>query len=360
MVHHPEALPTSTIIPSLVRWGLSPDADLVYRTLVSFGPSTLPHTARELGMSHRRTAAALDELVAEHAVRPLRTGSMENSLWRAGSPQKVIQALRHRRLRIADPWAMARRHLAVVTGIELTPHLSDTASRHIRLLHTPELIQGRIAELTRLERHERLTISPEPAFDESTLEVASPLDRELLRRGVRLHVLSAPPADGDASAAHTEELHKLGARLRQSDQVPIKLMTFDRKVALLPIDPLDARRGAMEITAPMLVERLVAIFLRDWDSARDPRHSGVPAITLTEREQALVELLAAGLTDPAASRRLGISSRTIGYTMRALMDRLGVENRFQLGLALGARRIYQPGTSPTTGQHTTGLPGLRE
>ncbi len=357
MGHHSEALPTSTIIPSVVRWGLSPDADLVYRTLVSFGPSTLPHAARELGMSQRRVAVALDELVTEQAVRRLGMGSMDTSLWRAGAPEKVIPALRRRRLRIVDPWTTARRYLATVTGIELTPHLTDNASRHIRLLHTPELIQGRIAELTRLERHERLTISPEPAFDESTLEVASSLDRELLRRGVRLHVLSAPPADGDASAAHTEDLHKLGARLRQSDQVPIKLMTFDRKVALLPIDPLDARRGAMEITAPLLVERLVAVFLREWDRARDPRHCGVPAIRLTEREQALVELLAAGLTDPAAGRRLGLSSRTIGYTLRALMDRLGVENRFQLGLALGARRIY---TSAATGEHPAGLPGLSE
>ena len=58
-------------------------------------------------------------------------------------------------------------------------------------------------------------------------------------------------------------------------------------------------------------------------------------MVLTARERALVELLAAGHTDASAARRLGCSPRTVSYTLRALMDRLGVENRFQLGLALG-------------------------
>ena len=59
-------------------------------------------------------------------------------------------------------------------------------------------------------------------------------------------------------------------------------------------------------------------------------------MSLTSREKALVDLLASGHTDASAARRLGISARTVTYTLRSLMDRLGVENRFQLGLALGS------------------------
>ena len=58
-------------------------------------------------------------------------------------------------------------------------------------------------------------------------------------------------------------------------------------------------------------------------------------MVLTPREKTLVELLAAGHTDASAAKRLGCSPRTVSYTLRALMDRFGVENRFQLGLALG-------------------------
>jgi DNA-binding NarL/FixJ family response regulator len=333
---------TSVAVPSLVRWGVSPDADLVYRTLVSFGPRTSGSAARELGMPQRRVVQALEELAAEGAVRALGGArrASETTLWRASRPEDVIHALRRPRLKLVDPLERARRHLATIAGLDLDLSGNALATARISMLHGVEVIQNRIAELNRIQRNEQLTVSPEQSFDASTVAVASPLDRALLARGVRLHVLGVPPADGDATAAHSEDLYKLGARLRLAEQLPIKLMTFDRKVALLPMDPLDPRRGALEIADPSIVHKLVALFLREWDRARDPRRSGVPTVTLTPRERALVELLAAGHTDAVVARRLGISARTIGYTLRGLMDRLNVENRFQLGLALGAQRIF--------------------
>jgi DNA-binding NarL/FixJ family response regulator len=65
-------------------------------------------------------------------------------------------------------------------------------------------------------------------------------------------------------------------------------------------------------------------------------------IELTARERAIVRLLVEGHTDGVVAERLGISPRTIAYTMRSLMDRLGVENRFQLGLILGAADAVAP------------------
>lgn len=66
------------------------------------------------------------------------------------------------------------------------------------------------------------------------------------------------------------------------------------------------------------------------------------AIMLTPREKAIVELLAEGHADAAVAQRLGVSQRTVTYALRALMDRVGVENRFQLGLALGATETTPP------------------
>jgi DNA-binding CsgD family transcriptional regulator len=332
------------VVPSLVRWGVSADSDLVYRTLASFGPRTIPGAARELGMSVRRVGDAVEELATEQAVIPLGNGRRsqqpsESTLWRAQPPDEVVRTLRRRRLNLVDPWEQARRHVATVVGFELAPSVDALANRQIKIVQGVDRIQRRIAELGRIERHEHLTFSPEQAIDASTVEAASPLDRDLLTRGVRVHVLGVPPADGDATAAHTENLYKLGARLRVAERLPVKLMVFDRKVALLPVDPLDARRGALEIAEPSLVDRFVALFLREWDHARDPRRHGVPSVLLTDRERALVEQLAAGHTDAVVGRRLSISARTIGYTLRGLMDRLGVENRFQLGLALGAQGV---------------------
>jgi DNA-binding CsgD family transcriptional regulator len=62
----------------------------------------------------------------------------------------------------------------------------------------------------------------------------------------------------------------------------------------------------------------------------------VPAVLLTPREKALVALLAAGHSEESAAAELGVSRRTVLYALRAMMDRVGVHNRFQLALILGA------------------------
>jgi LuxR family transcriptional regulator, transcriptional regulator of spore coat protein len=66
---------------------------------------------------------------------------------------------------------------------------------------------------------------------------------------------------------------------------------------------------------------------------------------LTARERSLIRLLAMGHTDATAARELQISPRSVSNILRSLMDQLGVENRFQLGLALGALRMAE--TPPT-------------
>ncbi len=76
---------------------------------------------------------------------------------------------------------------------------------------------------------------------------------------------------------------------------------------------------------------------------------GLPKITLSERERELIALLAEGHTDVTAAELLAISPRSVTNLLRNLMDRLGVENRFQLGLALGfLRKAHVPPPTPAT------------
>ena len=62
---------TAPAIPALTRWGLSPSADLVYRTLVVFGPQTCGQASQDLGLAARQIRQALDELAAVGAVQPM-------------------------------------------------------------------------------------------------------------------------------------------------------------------------------------------------------------------------------------------------------------------------------------------------
>ena len=65
----------------------------------------------------------------------------------------------------------------------------------------------------------------------------------------------------------------------------------------------------------------------------------MPDLSLTPRERALIGLLVTGHTDAMAARELHISERSVTSIMRSLVDRVGVSNRFQLGVALGTLRI---------------------
>ena len=88
----------------------------------------------------------------------------------------------------------------------------------------------------------------------------------------------------------------------------------------------------------------------------------MPDFILTPREDAVVRLLARGYTDARAARELHISERSVSNIVRSTMDKLGVDNRFQMGVALGllAAVPVPPGMLPRppapAGSAASGLP----
>lgn len=343
-----QGVPVGPALPSLARWGLSPDADLVYRALITAGPRTSGWLSRDLGMSPRRVAAATDELVAAGAMRgPVHALDerfrRSEYRWRTAPPGEVIGSLRRGRRRrpwLVEPGENVRRHLALVEGVLGSG--GDVAALRVARHVGPRAIRARIAQLVMLERHEHLVLNPEQVFARDAAAAALPLDRLQVERGIKVRNCGVAPLDGDLGFGPMTALARNEGEYRERADVPIKLMIFDRRVALLPADPLDLGAGALEFDQPTAVAAVTAIFERVWSTASDPRRNGMPPIVLTAREQAIVGLLAQGHTDGMVAQRMGISQRTIAYTMRALMDRLGVENRFQLGLILGAARAAEP------------------
>ncbi|MGW1892201.1 helix-turn-helix domain-containing protein [Streptomyces sp. NPDC002004] len=73
-------------------------------------------------------------------------------------------------------------------------------------------------------------------------------------------------------------------------------------------------------------------------------------LALDERQLRLISLLLDGHTDVSAAHRLGVSPRTVTNILRSLMNRLGVDNRFQLGVALGAHLRTGAGPAPGDGR----------
>lgn len=312
------------VVPALGRWGLSSYADLIYRSLALTGPATPRQLVSQLGVDAARVSRALDELAGFGAAHPAYRG--RDGRWSAVDVDVVMS--RARRPRAPVPLNQhQRRHLAAVSGLQLD-RIPDTA---VHRLASRSSVRDRIAELVAGERHEHLAINTEEVFSADVAAAAGPLDRALVARGVRLRTLGLIPQDGSQDTTFIA-----GIEHRQASALPLKLMVFDRRKALFPADPANFEAGAIEIDDAGAVESLMQFFYRIWSTAVDPRRQAIPPIVLSHRERGIVTLLATGLSEEAAATSLGISRRTVGYALRTLMDRLGVENRFQLALLLGA------------------------
>jgi DNA-binding CsgD family transcriptional regulator len=131
-----------------------------------------------------------------------------------------------------------------------------------------------------------------------------------------------------------------GGQVRTTPIVPPRMVVFARRIAVVPLDPADTRAGALCTRSTGIVASLVALFEQTWESSVPLGADRGPApeeggLTPTERE--LLKLLASGLTDEAAGKRLGVSLRTVRRQMSALMERLDATSRFEAGIKAAHR-----------------------
>lgn len=329
-------------IPSLTRWGRSLDADLVYRALLVQGSGSATDLQRSLGLSRRRVVVALDELIAIDAIRRTVDIDRWGPVWSPRPSAAVLESLRRGRHSRKASTATA---MGALGPVNVVPHSSLELGDGVRHLQSRAVTRNRLAELATIVRHEHLAMNTETVFDPQSARSALPVDREVLRRGVRMRVLGTHDPY-DPLAEHGRRPNEPHPEYRQAQPVPMKLIVIDRKVAFFPVAPRDFDRGYLEVSQGPVVAALVSLFEERWDGAHTSRESPMPRIALNARERALVVLLAEGHTDATAANHLRISPRTVSSTVRALMDRLGVDNRFQLGLTLGAAQVLPPVPPP--------------
>jgi DNA-binding CsgD family transcriptional regulator len=348
-----DAIVVAPSIPSLAHWGRSADADLIYRTLITFGPATVSELHRDVGMPLRRIVAGVDELASIGAIASHSPTSRREPTWIPKPPATVLASLR--RIRRAElELSTAGQSPPPVTAQLLAS--SQNGRGGLRHLRTRALTRARLAELNAVAVHEHLAMNPERAFDAAAAKPAVHMDRLVLSRGVRMRVVGVHAYEPDPLISHGRRPAEPRPDYRATASLPMKLIVVDRKIAFFPVDPDNIELGYLEVAQQPVVSALVGLFERHWESARDPWEWAVPQIALNPREEALVTLLTKGHTDASAARHLRVSPRTVTAILRGLMDRLGAENRFQLGLALGTLRAVAPPTvapANTSDQETT-------
>jgi len=319
--------------------GLHTAAEAVYRVMLDEPGYGVAEIAGRLSWTTDQVRAALDELGRLSLLRPSRE---EPGAQRAISPEVGLSALLARQeAELAERQeriAASRRAVAAIVA-DYAERRSAQNRTEVEQLAGLDSVRARLEELVHACRVEILSFVPSGVQGEENPEPARPLGVAVAGRGVQTRdiyldsVRNHPP-----TMRHLRRLCEQRVQVRTTASLPLRMMIFDRRSALIPIDPEQSQRGAALHHGLGMVTALCALFEQTWRTAhplgtdRERDESG-----LTGQEREVLRLLAQGHTDEGVARRLGISVRTVRRITADLLKRLGAHSRFQAGALAVAR-----------------------
>ncbi|WP_256206506.1 LuxR family transcriptional regulator [Nocardioides luteus] len=203
-------------------------------------------------------------------------------------------------------------------------------------VHSPA-IQPFIDSLVAECENEMLTAQPQTRRDTgSKLAAAIEKDTALLERGVRVCTLYQHAARrNSATREYVAAVSRAGGEVRTLDEFFNRMMIFDRRIAVIPSP--DGVDTALAIREPSVVAYLVDVYERAWERARPFSSSDSSTLRdIADEQRAMtLRMLIEGHSDPAASKRLGVSPRTYAGYVSDLKEEFDVDTRFQLGYEIG-------------------------
>ncbi|MEU6283204.1 LuxR C-terminal-related transcriptional regulator [Streptomyces sp. NPDC047028] len=321
--------------------GLAPAVEAVYRSLLRQPWAGVDELSAELGLPEAEIRSCLDQLVD---LELLQSSRESPGTLRPVSPDLGLELLLRRQEAeiLRRQQEVARGKEAVARAVaEFHSGRRQSGTEQAERLTGLDAIQTRLEQLSRELESECLGINPGGAQSRGALEASRPLDAAALGRGVSIRTIYQDSARNDPPThGYARWLTENGGQVRTTPIVPPRMVVFDRRIAIVPLDPADTRAGALCTRSRGIVASLVALFEQTWETAvpLGADRGTAPAdggLTPTERE--LLKLLASGLTDEAAGKRLGVSLRTVRRQMSALMERLDATSRFEAGIKAAHR-----------------------
>jgi DNA-binding NarL/FixJ family response regulator len=143
---------------------------------------------------------------------------------------------------------------------------------------------------------------------------------------------------GEQYRDQLRQIMAAGGQVRISHSVlPHETIIIDQRIAIIAGRHTPAGREYTVTTSPALVAGVNDLFRAAWSAAADfgsylTRHA--PPL-LDDSARDVLRALGEGLTDEAASRRLGVSLRTYRRRVADLLLALEADSRFQAGLRAG-------------------------
>lgn len=320
--------------------GLGQDAEYAYRILLKEPKAEIQVMAEQFGWSVDRVSTALEELSELSLVRP----SWENhGSTRLVDPElglkMLIQSQEMELLKLQQSLSASKLAAARLIA-DYREEEGRLAPGTVKLASGADAVQAWIEKAGHECREEVEVFLPGGAQSAESLREARALDLMLLERSVRVRSVYQDSIRNDRpTSEYAQWLGEQGGQVRTVAHLPLRMIIWDRRVALVPVDPNDPDRGAFLLSGSGPVAALQALFEHVWRLATrfgEDRCRNTDG-ALADQESAVLGLLASGLTDEVIARKLGVSVRTSRRITAELMSRLGARSRFQLG-ALAAQR----------------------
>lgn len=316
--------------------GVEPHVEAVYRALLTHPDQPMSGLAELLGLTGTELQDSLDQLADLALLRP----SLDHpERLQPVSPEAGLQVLIARQqeeLARQQTLVEQSRAAAALMIAEYATLRPGWGYSDVERLVGLDAVRRRIVELVASVRSEVLNLAPDGAQAPANLEASAQVDQDLFDRMVRVRTIYLESIHNDpATRGYARWMVDSGAQVRTLPSLPLRMIVFDRRLAILPIDPAESGQGAVLLQGPGVLAALCALFDQLWSSATPLTGTpGAPACggsELTPHEHDLLRLLGQGHTDEIVARKLGVSVRTMRRTAAALMQRLNARSRFQAG-----------------------------
>jgi DNA-binding CsgD family transcriptional regulator/sugar-specific transcriptional regulator TrmB len=302
----------------------------VYRHLVASGGASPDEIAFTLGLTSDQIHAAGDGLRRAG----LALATMDGDRLVALPPEVALAGAVH-----DDEGAMRELQSRIVAKrqayLQLVPTFRD-ARQHdggitdVQVLERLDTIRDFLADTCRDTRRELLIAHPTRHLSADSLDEGLPQDLEMLGRGVvRRTLYLKSNRDSVAVRRAVARTTQAGAEVRVLPVIPVRLMCFDGRIAMIARTASPDDTAAIVIRHAELVGTIRQLFLAAWESA-DPFLAPEDAPDgLSPLDEAILAGLAQGHSDEQIARQQDISVRTCRRHIHDLTERVGAQTRFQ-------------------------------
>lgn len=306
----------------------------VYRYAVGHPGWTRSDASEALGLTLRRIDDAIGELSARKLLSA-RAGDTGGLI--AVSPDVALadmvdadeRALQELKTRISGQ----RREMSSLLPSFLEARKSVLASGSVETLEDPHLIHRVLIDYGRDVTEKVYIAQPGQGSTADVHEESVRKDLELLENGVRRRTLyDTSTRDHVPTRKAVEAIAAGGGEFGVLPFIPLRILIFDEKLALLGRQQTRNDKAALVVRDPSLITIFIHLFEVAWELSESflaPERVESP---LNSLQRSILQGLSNGLSDESIARRLDINVRTCRRHIAFMLETLGADSRFQAGL----------------------------